>query len=187
MSERSRDGELSPELARELRQLSERGQEPAHDLWPGIRAEIGDSSAAPKLRTAWLLAAALLLGTIGVSVWWVTRSGPDAGSSLAFARTAADLPSASPASLRNTFSRYLGERQQLLERIERELDGYPVELRRDIRNNIAVIEAAMKEIEQSLSQLPAEPATEVQLAALYERELRFLRGVSERLRASSAN
>ena len=180
---------LEPTLAGDLRRLSHEGSEPQHDLWPEIRNEIervgtGSGSAW------WLrLAAALLVVSGLVAIAWLLsrQSDTDWQALEVRARSQADLPGESNAELRAIFVRHLEEREELLRLVAQALETYPPELRRDIRENIAVIEDAMQELEGSLVELPGAPAEQLQLASLYDRELRLLRDLNARLRGYVAD
>ena len=192
---------LEPELARELCRLSEQGRETQRDLWPGIRSELGPSATATQSTpsstphsmlqrsTAWWVraAAALLLG-IGLTAITLLVTSRPATSGIELTDrvpTAADLPAGAPSELQAAFADYLDERRKLLQRLTKSLEPYPLQVHREIRANIEVIEGAIQEIESSIAKIENH-AEEMRLASLYQRELRFLRGVDARLQGSAA-
>lgn len=179
------DDQQDARLAEALRRLGEDGLEPPRDLWPAIREEL--AAARPvRRRPMWLLLAAslaLLASSVATTLWLNRDSSPQGLGGLAAERAPTDLPSAISPELRRAFDDYLDERQRLLDRVARELGGYPPEVRRDILASIEVIEDSMREIEASLGRLPSQ-GSEQRLAALYGRELRLLRAVGARLGGS---
>ena len=174
---------LPPELENALQELGPRGREPEHDLWPGIRDAIRQPAERRDSSRLVLLAAAMVAAAVvGVAGWWLASRAQDTVSLSVATRTEADLPPGSTDELRRAFARHLDERAELLRRLETALDAYPPELRGEVQNNIAVIEAAMREIETSLDGLVDNRAEELRLATLYDQELRLLQGLNDRLR-----
>lgn len=174
---------LRPETEQALHELGVRGREPDQDLWPRIQDELGASGAGARGRWVLLAASLLLAVSLGTLGWWATRPVTSLGSLAVGARSAADFPAASSVELRNALARHLDERADLLSRLSSALEAYPPALRDEVGRNLAVIETAMREIESSL--VANSQTDELELAALYDRKLRLLRDLNDRLRGST--
>lgn len=191
------------ELTRDLRRLRDQGLEPRRDLWPELRARLEAETELPSPRfdraesrgsSAWRLAAAAVLvaGLISTTLLWNRGNGEESDwrQLVSRVRTQADLPSELDPATRALLSEHLREREQLLRHISASLESYPPELRSEIRRGIAEVEAAMQDLERSISSAEGDASAQAEqpeLVSLYDLELRMLRDVNERLREAGGS
>src|SRR5215831_19358439 len=179
----------SPDDGRKLGSLRELPQsiEPAHDLWPGIEAQLGDlplRASAPAgdrparratTRLRWLAAAAML-ASVAVGVW--------IGRSLV-----PGLPTIGPPSAHNQVggphgvyvsdSRYEHERAELVRTLQARLAALPPPARAKVSASLATIEKAKADLEQALGRDPSNALLQELLINTYQDEMRVLTDVHE--------
>jgi hypothetical protein len=185
--------------ARKVGSLRELPQaiEPAHDLWPGIEAQLGDlplgASApsgerparrgAPRLR--WLAAAAML-ASVAVGVW-IGRSllpglpGNGTPPLTAETRGAGEPPPGltAPHGVYVSDPRYEHERAELVRTLQARLAALPPPARAKVSASLATIEKAKADLEQALGRDPSNALLQELLVNTYQDEMRVLTDVHE--------
>jgi len=162
---------------------------PARDLWPGIEAAIRDGTAtgrpqgpaAPERRMNWFARAAALLLLVGASsgLTWLamqedaaTVAGGNGVSGLAFEPVSGSFG-----------SRYMlgpdfqDARAALVTRLEAELERLPEETRLEVEQNLAVIRAAIADLNRALAEEPDNALLQELLISTYGEELAIMRKV----------
>lgn len=164
------------DLRRRLRSLSQQGLEPGRDLWPEIAGALGEWRRARRTRRLKLLAAAVLLalaGTASVRLLAPRDRLPSGAHT--------SLPAGSSESLRQAYLAYSAARRQLLREIDNELRSAAPEVRHEIEQSFAVIDAAIDRLQGSPATRALDRGTERDLVALYEHQLKVLQTVESRL------
>lgn len=178
MNEYERDDD---ELMRMARGLATDVQ-PQRDLWPGIAEAIGDTDARPVVRWPRLMAqAAAVLLLIGGSsmITWLTMQGA-AGPTEQFAAT--DTLTFRPVSGSFGSDYSLGPdftdaRNNLIAKLDEEMERLPPATRAEVEKNIATIRAAIAEINIALAQEPDNVLLQQLLLRTYNEELSVMRQV----------
>jgi len=180
--------------ARKVSSLRELPQsiEPAHDLWPGIEAQLGDlphGASAPAgagrarrgaTRLRWLAAAAML-ASVAVGVW-IGRSLvpglPGNGTPLTTqVQTPPGLTGAHGVYVSD--SRYEHERAELVRTLQARLAALPPPARAKVSASLATIEKAKTDLEQALGRDPSNALLQELLINTYQDEMRVLTDVHE--------
>jgi hypothetical protein len=168
--------------------------EPAHELWPGIEAQLGDlplGASAPAgdrptrrgaTRLRWLAAAAMV-ACVAVGVW-IGRSLvpglPGNGTSLT---TQNERGMQTPPALAGPHyvsdSRYEHERAELVRTLQARLAALPPPARAKVSASLASIEKAKADLEQALGRDPSNALLQELLINTYQDEMRVLTDVHE--------
>jgi hypothetical protein len=171
-----------------LRELP-RSIEPAHDLWPGIEAQLGDlplgasahAGDGPARRGAtrlrWLAAAAML-ASVAVGVW-IGRSLVPGLSGNGTPLTTQQTPPGLPHGVYVSDSRYEHERAELVRTLQARLAALPPPARAKVSASLATIEKAKADLEQALGRDPSNALLQELLVNTYQDEMRVLTDVHE--------
>jgi hypothetical protein len=169
--------------------------EPAHDLWPGIEAQLGDlplGASAPAgdrparrgaTRLRWLAAAAML-ASVAVGVW-IGRSLvpglPGNGTPTLTTQTQVQPPPGvtGPHGVYVSDSRYEHERAELVRTLQARLAALPPPARAKVSASLASIEKAKADLEQALGRDPSNALLQELLINTYQDEMRALTDVHE--------
>lgn len=169
------------EIGRRLRALSKEGLEPGRDLWGGVERRIREHQARRQRWARGLAAAAVVVVMLGTA-WTVDRvRSRSLAAPPSIALPSRTAPAGGSPDVQRAFLEYQELRHHLGRELARELAGRPEELRREIEESLAIIDAAMQRLEESLATLPQDPKAELELVALYRRELRLLDHLDARL------
>ncbi len=167
--------------------------QPGRDLWPGIEAAIGATAGtkdgegrgrsvqpAPP-RFGWFAQAAAVLLLVGASsaLTWLamqedaaTTALPPGGGELAF-----EPVSGSFGSQYTLGPDFQDARASLVERLDVELERLPEETRAEVEKNVAVIRAAIAEINRALADEPDNVLLQELLISAYSEEIAIMRKV----------
>lgn len=162
---------------------------PERDLWPGIEAAIRggreadrpERAALPGRRMTWFAQAAAVLMLVGASsgLTWLAmqdEAGPVAGGNgvegLAFEPVSGSFGS------RYTLGPdFQDARAALVTRLEAELERLPEETRLEVEQNLAVIRAAIADLNRALAEEPDNVLLQELLISTYGEELDIMRKV----------
>lgn len=189
MSEPKRDP-LDEALA-----LVPREVRPERNLWPAIRAQIGETLAVMpignagrpgmRVQSRWLQLAAGVLLIIGTSVttYLVTRESLQQQVAKTPEVAPVRMPAATPASFgfgpETLGADYLKARGDLDKAFKERLAALPPGDRAKVERNLADLRHAANEISTTLSQHPSDPLLQELLMSTYQRELQLLADVGE--------
>jgi hypothetical protein len=156
---------------------------PSRDLWPEIVAEIEAGKAARLLRFPIRPAAlgGLLAAAAALFVALVIRSGPSPESTPAGTSSGSPEPTlaaASPGSeLQGAEADYERAARALLATLEARRDELGPETLRNVEQNLAVIDQALREVRAALDAEPGNPELTRMLAATHRKKVDVLRQV----------
>ena len=181
--------ELNETLANALADLKNRERVPGTDLWLGVHSEIASErrSGADRAvgRTPLLWAAVVAVSVALAALTWLVLGARSSTAPIELgASELTSIPPASSPALREAFDRHQAEREPLLRALAESLGEYPEATRVEIVSNLRTIADAMGEIERSLRAVGPLEDEEQRLVALFDLELRVLRSLAGRLRAS---
>jgi hypothetical protein len=181
---------------RKVRTLRELPQsiEPAHDLWPGIEAQLGEIPAeaaaggTPPARRRgaplrWLAAAAML-ASVAVGVW-IGRSllpGTAGVGTVPVTAQQLPIPGLAPTPLDAAYvsdPRYAQQRAALVRDLQARLAALPPPERAKVSASLAAIEKAKEDLEQALGRDPGNALLQELLVNTYQDEMRVLTDVHE--------
>ncbi len=189
-------GATGPDLRKvgSLRELPQ-SIEPAHDLWPGIEAQLTDlpgaqgsgGASSPRGRRMPLpwLAAAAMVTSVAVGVW-IGRSllpGTSAvGTGPASAANRPAVPGLAPTAFDAAYvsnPRYEQQRAELVRTLQARLAALPPPTRAKVSASLATIEKAKADLEQALGRDPGNALLQELLVNTYQDEMRVLTDVHE--------
>lgn len=166
-----------------------RDVQPAHDLWPQIRAEmdaapaLGPSAARTFPSRTWfqLAAGVLLVLASSLTTFVLTRQSVESEQPLVQELQPAPLASAMPASFgpEALGAEYLKARAALGDVFEQRLATLPPATRAKLERNLADLRHAASEISATLAQHPSDPLLQELLLSTYQSELQLLADVNE--------
>ncbi len=182
MSEYERDDD---ELMRMARGLATDIQ-PQRDLWPGIESAIADTDrgadARPAVRWPRLMAQAaavlLLVGGSSAITWLTMQDAAAPVEQVAETRDLAFQPvSGSFGSEYSLGPDFTDARNNLVAKLDEELERLPADTRAEVEKNIATIRAAIAEINIALAKEPENVLLQQLLLRTYNEELSVMRKV----------
>ena len=149
---------------------------PAHDLWPGIAARLGESPRSVK-SFGWpmALAAGLLVAAVSALLTWGIVREP-APAPVQVANTAPADPAIVPVNYGTNSAvspAEIAARDELLVQFRRRIDRLSPPTRDTVLRNLAVIQHAANEIDAALAQDPASGLLNQLLHDTYRRELQL--------------
>jgi hypothetical protein len=156
---------------------------PERDLWPGIEAAITSAAPASSGSMPWYAQAAAVLLLVGGSsalTWFVTNDDADVVNGAALVSNV-ELD-AEFASFGEDFAlapSYSDAHTNLEADLDIELDRLPPEARISVEENLAIIRAAIREINAELAKDPDNRLLQDLLLETYREELTVMRDVGE--------
>lgn len=164
---------------------------PDKDLWPGIEAAIasGDGQgttapgrpAGPVRRMTWFAQAAAVVLLVGASSGLTWLAMQDEGATVAGGNGAGGLafePVSGSFGSRYTLGPdFQDARAALVTRLEAELERLPEETRLEVEQNLAVIRAAIADLNRALAEEPDNVLLQELLISTYGEELAIMRKV----------
>jgi Putative zinc-finger len=156
---------------------------PSRDLWPEIAAEIGAGKGARVLGFPARPAAlgGLLAAAAALFVALVIRSGPSPESTPAGTSSGSPAPTLAAASpgleLQGAEADYERAARALLATLEARRDELGPETLRNVEQNMAVIDQALREVRAALDAEPGNPELTRMLAATHRKKVDVLRQV----------
>lgn len=177
-SEDMHDDQLSRDARRLVTEIA-----PERDLWPGIEAAITSAAPARDTSTSWYAQAAAVLLLVGGSsalTWVVTKEDADRVNGAAVVATAElDAEFASFGEDYALASSYSDAHNNLEADLDLALDRLPPEARMSVEENLAIIRAAIREINTELARDPDNRLLQDLLLETYREELTVMRDVGE--------
>ena len=182
MNELERDDD---DLMRMARGLATDVQ-PSRDLWPGIEAAIADTDgqadARPAVRWPRLMAQAaavlLLVGGSSMITWLTMQDAAGPAEQVAATDTLTFRPvSGSFGSDYSLGPDFTDARNNLVAKLDEELERLPPATRAEVEKNIATIRAAIAEINIALAKEPENVLLQQLLLRTYNEELSVMRKV----------
>lgn len=165
---------------------------PSRDLWPDIRARIGEERAGPGRRVPWFpaaLAASVVIAVAAVALLRATGPSPAPGTAIAGRLPAPPTPASFGPSA-TLGDNYQAARASLTTELEQRLEALPPESREVVVRNLAAIQAAVAEINAALAGDPGNVFLQQLLMDAYHDELAVLadlRRVTDRISNSRRN
>lgn len=178
MNEHERDDD---DLMRMARRLATDVQ-PQRDLWPGIAAGIGEADARPVVRWPRLVAQAagvlLLVGGSSMITWLTMQDATGPVEQVAGTGELTFRPvSGSFGSDYSLGPDFTDARNNLVAKLDAELERLPPDTRAEVEKNIATIRAAIAEINIALAKEPENVLLQQLLLRTYNEELSVMRKV----------
>ena len=172
--------ELKPLDIRSLSELP-RGIAPAHDLWPGIAAQIAPPERIER-RPAWRFAAGLAaaIALLGVGIWFGRASVESAAGSAPMARVAAGGQSLAAVSYAPG-AKYFSERAALMKDLDARIARLPPASQAKVVTSLATIRSALHEIEAALGKDPANSLLHALLVNTYQEEMQLLATINQEI------
>ncbi len=176
----STEDRVDDAIMKDARRLAA-GIAPERDLWPGIEAAIAADRPERGGSTPWFAQAAAVLLLVGASsalTWLFTKQDTDAVNG---APVAADVElDAEFASFGEDYALsagYADAHTNLRADLDFELDRLPPEARASVEENLAIIRAAIREINAELARDPDNRLLQELLLETYHEELTVMRDV----------
>ena len=172
--------ELKPLDIRSLSELP-RGIAPAHDLWPGIAAQIAPPERIDR-RPAWRFAAGLaaVVALLGVGIWLGRASLEPAAGDVPMARVAAGGQSLAAVSYAPG-AKYFSERTALLKDLDARIARLPPASQAKVATSLATIRSALHDIETALGKDPANSLLHELLVNTYQEEMQLLATINQEI------
>jgi len=162
-----------------------RSVQPARDLWPAIREEIGAQEkpgafARARFALPWgqLAAGVVLALAASATTYVITRQSLDEQAQIA---VQAPLATAMPASFsgENLAPEYFKARAALDAEFERRIAALPPAARAKLESDLADLRRAANDIAATLAEHPSDPLLQDLLMSTYQSELRLFADVNE--------
>lgn len=156
--------------------------QPQRDLWPGIATAIGDADARPVVRWPRLMAQAaavlLLVGGSSTITWLTMQDAAGPVEQVAGTEELTFRPvSGSFGSEYSLGPDFTDARNNLVAKLDEELERLPPDTRAEVEKNIATIRAAIAEINIALAKEPENVLLQQLLLRTYNEELSVMRNV----------
>jgi hypothetical protein len=158
--------------------------EPAHDLWPGIEAQLTPMPTRRRGQPLRWLAAAAMLASVALGVW-IGRSLLPGTAGVGTTPVSANriaVPPLAPTALDAAYvsdPRYAQQRAALVQALQARLAALPPPTRAKVSASLATIEKAKQDLEQALGRDPGNALLQELLVNTYQDEMRVLTDVHE--------
>jgi hypothetical protein len=153
--------------------------EPAHDLWPGIAARLGEAprdTGTRGFRWPMALAAALLVASVSALLTWSLMRAPDPAVPTLVADTgvrAVDIVPVNYGPNSGLTTQELMARDELVARFRESFATLRPETRAAIAKNLEIMQAAANQIDAALAKDPASGMLKGMLVGTYKQELQL--------------
>jgi hypothetical protein len=155
--------------------------EPSHDLWPGIRARLEQTSREPApaprgLSWPWALAAGVAVASVSVLFTWMAVKAPGEGAAQVAGLGSTPVTALQPVSYGGYTSlgpEYVQTRAEMLGLFNARLADLPDETRTRVEQDLKVIQKAAEDIDAALAADPSSRLLNKLLLSTYQEEMRL--------------